>query len=65
MREFVSAGGELMIHAALHPKNSPNPEINHNFIKMELSSRCGLRTLGFGFCVNRPRRRPCSRPRKS
>jgi len=27
MREFVSAGGELMIHAALHPKNSPTPEL--------------------------------------
>jgi len=25
MREFVSAGGELMIHAALHPKHSPIP----------------------------------------
>ena len=27
MREFVSAGGELMIHAALHSKNSPTPEL--------------------------------------
>jgi len=27
MREFVCAGGELIIHAALHPKNSPIPEL--------------------------------------
>ena len=27
MREFVPAGGELMIHAALHPKNSPASEV--------------------------------------
>jgi len=27
MREFVSAGGELMIHVALHSKNSPTPEL--------------------------------------
>jgi polysaccharide deacetylase 2 family uncharacterized protein YibQ len=27
MREFASAGGELVIHAALHPKNSPTPQI--------------------------------------
>jgi len=28
IREFVSAGGELMIHGALHLKNFPIPEIN-------------------------------------
>jgi len=27
MREFVPAGGELMIHAALHPKHTPTPEV--------------------------------------
>ena len=27
MREFASAGGELVIHAALHPKNSPTAQI--------------------------------------
>jgi len=27
MREFVSAGDELMIHVALHSKNSPTPEL--------------------------------------
>ena len=26
LREFVSAGGELIIHAAAHLKNSPTPE---------------------------------------
>jgi hypothetical protein len=28
MREFVSAGGELIIHGALHPKNSAIPDLN-------------------------------------
>ena len=27
MREFASAGGELVIHAAFHPKNSPTPQL--------------------------------------
>jgi hypothetical protein len=27
MREFVSAGGELIIHGALHLTNSPIPEL--------------------------------------
>ena len=37
MREFVSAGGELMIHAALHLKNSPNPEVV-SFMILKISS---------------------------
>ena len=27
MREFVSAGGELIIHGAILPKNSPTPQL--------------------------------------
>jgi hypothetical protein len=27
MHEFVSAGGELIIHTALHIKNSPTPQL--------------------------------------
>jgi hypothetical protein len=27
MREFVPAGGELMIHVALHSKNHPTSEL--------------------------------------
>ena len=27
MREFVSAGGELIIHVALHSKKSPIPDL--------------------------------------
>ncbi len=27
MREFVAAGGELIIHGALQPKNSPTPDL--------------------------------------
>jgi hypothetical protein len=27
LREFVSAGGELIIHAAAHLKNSPTPQL--------------------------------------
>ena len=30
LREFVSAGGELIIHAAAHLKNSPTPHINRS-----------------------------------
>jgi len=32
MREFVSAGGELIIHGALQLKNSPTPELIKNYI---------------------------------
>jgi hypothetical protein len=28
MREFVSAGGELIIHGAAHLKNPPIPDLN-------------------------------------
>jgi hypothetical protein len=33
LREFVSAGGELIIHAAAHLKNSPTPELNQRQTK--------------------------------
>jgi hypothetical protein len=29
MREFVAAGDELIIHGALHSKNSPTPDIDN------------------------------------
>ena len=29
MREFVAAGGEMIIHAASHSKNTPTPELNN------------------------------------
>ena len=44
MREFVSAGGELMIHGALHPKNSPIPQL---FLTLFDSFICRRRRLGF------------------
>jgi len=37
MREFASAGGELVIHAALHPKNSPTPQLVNHITISELS----------------------------
>jgi hypothetical protein len=41
MREFASAGGELVIHAALHPKK---PATAHSFIK----SRCEMPLFWLG-----------------
>jgi hypothetical protein len=38
MREFVSAGGELIIHGALHQKNSPTP---HLFEKVSIVNKNG------------------------
>jgi hypothetical protein len=42
MREFASAGGELVIHAALHPKNSPTPQL----IACQVPS-CDIKTICF------------------
>jgi predicted metal-dependent phosphoesterase TrpH len=42
MREFVSAGGELMIHGALQSKNSSAPEITEMFkIDLHIHTRLG------------------------
>ena len=41
MREFVAAGGELIIHGAPHSKNSPTPElinVHHHRLYMVLVS---------------------------
>jgi hypothetical protein len=34
MREFVAAGGELIIHGALLIRNSPTPDLSDYFFKI-------------------------------
>jgi hypothetical protein len=39
MREFVSAGGELIIHGALHIKKLPDPSISYKHCTMRFISK--------------------------